>query len=62
MGMETSKRDKHLGLMIDQETHFKLHYIAKYEGRTGNGQVLFWIRRGMLEFEKLYGEIPYPSE
>lgn len=48
--------------MIDQETHFKLHYIAKYEGRTGNGQVLFWIRRGMLEFEKLYGEIPYPSE
>lgn len=57
MGMETSKRDKHLGMMIDQETHF-----TKYEGRTGNGQVLFWIRRGILEFEKLYGEIPYPSE
>lgn len=25
-------KNKHLGLLIDPETHYKLHYMAKYEG------------------------------
>lgn len=53
------KRDKHLGLMIDGETHYKLRYIAQYEGRTGNGQVLYWIRQEIKAFEEAHGEIVY---
>lgn len=56
------KKEKHLGLMIDRETHYKLHYIAKYEGRSGNGQVLYWLRRGIQEFEREMGEIPVPED
>ena len=35
-----NKNNKHLGIEIDPELHRKLHYIAKYEGRSGNGQIL----------------------
>lgn len=45
--------------MIDEETHYKLRYIADYEGRTGNGQVLYWIRQKIKEFEEDNGKIPY---
>ncbi len=31
-----NKNNKHLGIEIDPELHYKLHYIAKYEGRSGN--------------------------
>lgn len=55
--MGTNGKDKHLGLRIDPETHYKLHYIAKYEGRSGNGQVLYLIRRSIADFEAKYGEI-----
>lgn len=51
-------KGKHLGLRIDAQTHAKLHYISRYEGRSGNGQVLFLIRRCITEFEELHGEIP----
>lgn len=56
MRMKTEK-DKHLGLRIDSETHMKLHYIAKYEGRSGNGQVLYLIRKCIADFEQEHGEI-----
>lgn len=55
--MGTNGKDKHLGLRIDPETHYKLHYIAKYEGRSGNGQVLYLIRQSIADFEAKYGEI-----
>lgn len=55
--MGTNGKGKHLGLRIDPETHYKLHYIAKYEGRSGNGQVLYLIRRSIADFEAKYGEI-----
>ena len=45
------KKDKHLGLHIDKDTHYKLHYIAKYEGRSANGQVLYLIQKCIREFE-----------
>ena len=35
-----NKNNKHLGIEIDPELHYKLHYIAKYEGRSANGQIL----------------------
>ncbi len=51
------KKDKHLGIRIDKETHYKLHYISKYEGRTGNGQVLYLICKCIKEFEEKYHKI-----
>ncbi|MDY3986087.1 hypothetical protein [Dysosmobacter sp.] len=52
-----AEKEKHLGLRIDQETHYKLHYIAKYEGRSGNGQVLYLIRKCIADFEQEHGVI-----
>ena len=52
-----NKENKHLGIEIDPELHFKLHYIAKYEGRSANGQILYLIRQCIKKFEKKNGEI-----
>ena len=57
-----NKANKHLGIEIDPELHYKLHYIAKYEGRSGNGQILYLIRKCVSEFEKQDGEIAVPDE
>ena len=57
-----NKNNKHLGLEIDPEMHYKLHYISKYEGRSANGQVLYLIRNCIKDFERREGEIEIPSE
>lgn len=57
-----NKKNKHLGIEIDPELHYKLHYISKYYGRSANGQVLFLIRQAIKEFEKFDGEIELPQE
>ncbi len=57
-----NKNNKHLGIEIDPELHFKLHYIAKYEGRSGNGQILYLIRKCIKEFESNEGKIDVPPE
>ena len=51
------KKDKHLGIRIDNDTHYKLHYVSKYEGRSANGQILFLIRKCVEEFEEKHGKI-----
>ena len=57
-----NKNNKHLGLEIDPELHYKLHYISKYEGRYANGQVLYLIRKCIKDFETREGEIELPEE
>lgn len=57
-----NKENKHLGLEIDKELHYKLHYIAKYEGRSGNGQILYLLRQYINKFEKENGEIIFEPE
>lgn len=52
-----NKNNKHLGIEIDPELHYKLHYISKYEGRSANGQILYLIRKCIREFEAQEGEI-----
>ena len=52
-----NKNNKHLGIEIDPELHYKLHYISKYEGRSANGQILYLIRKCIREFEDQEGEI-----
>lgn len=57
-----NKNNKHLGIEINPELHYKLHYISKYEGRSANGQILYLIRKCVKEFEEKEGEIPLPKE
>ena len=57
-----NKNNKHLGIEVDPELHYKLHYIAKYEGRSSNSQILYLIRQLIREFEQEHGEIPYSPE
>lgn len=57
-----NKNNKHLGIEVEPELHYKLHYIAKYEGRSGNGQILHLIRQCIREFENKYGEITYSQD
>ena len=57
-----NKNNKHLGIEVDPELHRKLHYIAKYEGRSANGQILYLIRRCSQEFEKEHGKIEEKPE
>lgn len=56
------KPNKHLGIVVDPELHYKLHYLAKYDGRSANGEILFLIRKAIREFEKNEGTIPYPPK
>ena len=55
-------KDTHLGIRIDNELHYKLHYVAKCEGRSGNGQILYVLRRYIEQFEQQNGEIELPPE
>ena len=52
-----NNNNKHLGIEVDPELHYKLHYIAKYQGRSANGQILYLIRQCIKEFESAEGEI-----
>ncbi len=56
-----NKNNKHLGIEIDPELHYKLHYIAKYEGRSANGQILYLLRRCIKNFEAENGVIVPPD-
>jgi len=55
-----NKNNKHLGIEVDPELHFKLHYISKYEGRSANAQILYLIRQCIKDFEKSEGVIEVP--
>jgi len=56
------KKDKHLGIRIDSELHYKLHYIAKYDGRSANGEIIYLLRRYIAEYEAEHGEIVVNEE
>ena len=47
-----NKENKHLGIEIDKELHYKLRYVAQYEGRSGNGQVLYVLKEYIKKFEE----------
>lgn len=56
-----NKENKHLGIEINPELHYKLHYISDYYGRSANGQILYLIRQAIKEFESHEGVIEYPA-
>ena len=53
-----NKENKHLGIEIDPVLHRKLKYVAEYEGRSINGQILYLVRKCIEGYEKEHGEIP----
>lgn len=57
-----NKNNKHLGIEIDPELHYKLFYIAKYEGRSGSSQIIQIIRKCVREFEETVEKIEVPDE
>jgi hypothetical protein len=56
------KKEKHLGIRINANLHYKLHYVAKFDGRSCNGEILYLLRQYIAEFEKKYGEIEIKKE
>ena len=52
-----NKANKHLGIEIDPAIHRKIKYIADYEGRSINGQILYLIKQCIRKYESENGEI-----
>jgi len=44
-------------LRMDAQQLEKLQYIAEYEGRTKNGQLVYMVNRLIEEFEEKHGPI-----
>jgi len=50
---------KSISVRIDSEMLDKLHFIADYEGRSANGQIVVLIRKLIEEYEAEHGEITF---
>ena len=50
---------KAISIRMDAELLNKLHYVADYEGRSANSQVVHMVRKLIEEFEKEHGEITF---
>lgn len=48
---------KSLSIRIDSEMLNKLHYVADYEGRSANSQILILIRDAIDKYEEAHGKI-----
>lgn len=48
---------KTLSVRIDEKMLDKLHYVADYEGRSANSQILILIRDCIEAYEAKHGEI-----
>ena len=48
---------KSLSIRIDDEMLDKLHYVADYEARSANGQIIVLIRECIEKFEEKHGKI-----
>ncbi len=53
---------RNLSVRIEDKVLDKLHYIADYEGRSANGQVLVLIRDCIEAFEAKHGPIVFGEE
>lgn len=49
------KKDKHLGLRIDTETHQKLKTLAEFEGHSINEEILYLVRQANLRHKQEVG-------
>ena len=42
-------------LRLDEKMLDKLHFIADYEGRSANGQIMVLVRDAIEQYEKIHG-------
>ena len=47
-----AEKNKHIGLRCTEEMLSKLKYIADYNGRSINGEILYLINCEIKKFEK----------
>lgn len=52
----TNTKIKSVSIRIPEPLLKELHYIANYEGRSVNSQVLYLIRQAVAEFKEEHGE------
>ncbi len=52
---------KNQTIRLTQADHFKLRYIANWEGRSAGRQAVYWLRKCIRDFETEYGEIRVPQ-
>lgn len=57
-----NKNNKHLGIEIDPELHYKVRYITEYYVRSINGLVIYLLREFVKDFENKYGKIEVKHE
>lgn len=57
-----NKANKHIGMEVTPEMHYKLNYIAQYEGRSCNGLILRLVRECVRKYEEENGEITLPEQ
>ena len=50
---------KSLSIRIDEQMLDKLHFIADYEGRSANSQILILIRDAIEKYEEKHGKIEF---
>lgn len=48
---------KSVSIRIPEPLLKELHYVADYEGRSANSQVLYLIRQCVAEFKEKHGDI-----
>lgn len=48
---------KSLSIRIEEEMLHKLHFVADYEGRSANSQIIVLIRDLIEKYEKEHGKI-----
>ena len=53
---------KHIGFRIEAETLRKFQYVAKYDDRSTNGQMMYLINTAIREFEAKHGTIILPAD
>lgn len=52
---------KSLSIRIDEEMLNKLHYVADYEARSANSQIIILIRDCIEQYEEKHGRIEIGS-
>ena len=52
-----NKENKHLGLEIDPELHYKIKFACKYLGRSISGLAIYLFREFIESFESKHGKI-----
>ena len=50
-------KQKHISIRIDADTLEKFYYVAKYDGRSGSGQIMYLINNCIRTFEEKHGKI-----